>query len=275
MNFERLEQHHLYRDGLRLSYLDERGDGLPVVLQHGLCGSARQTAEAFPEAGDLRLLTLECRGHGGSDVGAPEGISIASFAEDLVDLIETEGLGPTVVGGISMGAAVALRVAVLRPDLVRALILARPAWVLDAAPPNMAPNGEVGRLIRELGPEEGREAFQRSSTAQRLAIEAPDNLTSLLSFFDREPRFITAQLLERISVDGPRVSAEQVRKIEVPTLVIGHELDSIHPLGHARALAALLPRAYLAEITPKSVNRQAYVAGMQSTLEQFLRRTSS
>lgn len=271
MNFERLVQRPLQRDGFALTAYDAvRGD-VPVVFQHGLCGSAQQTAEAFPEDADLRLLTLECRGHGSSDAGPAEALSIATFADDVIALIEREALAPVIVGGISMGSAIALRIAVRRPDLVRALILARPAWVTDAAPANMQPNAEVGALLARLAPEQARAQFEAGATARQLAAEAPDNLASLLGFFARAPQAVTAKLLQRISADGPGVSADEVRTITVPTLVIGHGADAIHPIDHARQLAALLPRAEFVEITPKSVSREAYVNDMHTAIRRFTR----
>ena len=66
MNFERLAQRPLQRDGIAAHRgTTPCGGDVPVVFQHGLCGSAQQTAEAFPDDSRiLRLLTLECRGHG-------------------------------------------------------------------------------------------------------------------------------------------------------------------------------------------------------------------
>jgi hypothetical protein len=45
----------------------------------------------------------------------------------------------------------ALRLAVVRPDLALALIPVRPARDVQAAPPNMEPNAEVGGLLTRLG----------------------------------------------------------------------------------------------------------------------------
>ena len=53
----------IVRDGVRLHVDDSGGDGMPVVLQHGLCGDAGQPAELFPKDAGLRRITLECRGH--------------------------------------------------------------------------------------------------------------------------------------------------------------------------------------------------------------------
>jgi pimeloyl-ACP methyl ester carboxylesterase len=271
MKFALLERLQLQRGTLQLTYYDAARGNVPVVLQHGLCGSAQQTAEAFPEDEGLRLLTLECRGHGSSPIGPAKDISIACFADDVIALIEAERLTPVILGGISMGAAIALRIAVRRPDLVRALILARPAWVTDAAPANMRPNIEVGELLAGASTSSARALFAQSATARRLAAEAPDNLTSLLGFFDRQPQDVTSTLLRRISADGPGVSADEVRAVAVPALVIGHGVDLIHPWSHAISLAAVLPLSRLVEITPKAVSRTAHVDDMHAAMAQFIR----
>jgi pimeloyl-ACP methyl ester carboxylesterase len=272
MKFDRLEQHQLSRASQQLTYYDSAGSGVPVVLQHGLCGSAQQTAEAFPDDDTLRLLTLECRGHGASPAGSVQDISIACFADDVIAMVDSLRLAPVILGGISMGAAIALRIAVRRPDLVRALILARPAWVTDAAPANMRPNAEVGELLSHATPERALEVFEQGSTARQLAVEGPDNLASLRGFFEREPQLVTAELLRRISADGPGVTADEVRALTVPALVIGHLRDAIHPIAHARSLAALLKRSEFVEITPKSISREAYLNDMHAAIASFIHR---
>ncbi|MEK8026951.1 alpha/beta fold hydrolase [Pseudaquabacterium rugosum] len=250
-----------------------RPDATPLLLQHGLCGSAQQTAEACPDDPALRLLTLECRGHGRSDAGPLDQLSIATFADDLIAWITALGLPPLVLGGISMGAAIACRVAVLRPELVRALVLVRPAWVAEAAPANMAPNAEVGALLAAHpgDPAAARAAFEAGDTARRLADEAPDNLASLRGFFDRAPLDVTAALLQRISADGPGVSEAQLRALDVPALVVGHGHDAIHPWAHAERLAGLLPQARLQAITPKALDKAAYVAELHAAISGFTR----
>lgn len=256
-------------DGLALA-VEDQGEGAPVLFQHGLCGDARQTADVFPHGTGFRLITLECRGHGGSEAGDPAGFGIARFADDVADLVEARRLGPLVVGGLSMGAAIALRLAVRRPDLVRALVLARPAWRTEAAPDNMRPNGLVGDLLARFPPAEARARFEASETARRLRAEAPDNLASLLGFFSREPVAVTAELLRRIAADGPGVTEREVALIAVPTLVIGHERDLIHPLAYAESLAALVPGARLVRVTPKAENRERHTAEVRAALQAFL-----
>ncbi len=242
-----------------------------MIFQHGLCGDAAQPADVFPRVGGWRCITLECRGHGGSEAGSPESFSIATFAADVASLIEARALAPVVIGGISMGAAIALRLAVLRPDLVGALVLARPAWIYEAAPPNIQPNAIVGELLRRFPPDEARARFEASDLARQLGVEAPDNLASLRGFFSRQPISITRELLCRISADGPGVSGNQVRSIAVPTLIIGHARDFVHPLSMAQALATLIPHANLVEIAAKADNLERYRDDFREALAAFLK----
>lgn len=257
----------LNRDGLRLTVHDAGGDGVPVIFQHGLCGDARQTSEAFPPDPRLRCITLDCRGHGTSDFDPQPGI--AKFAEDVAALAETLGR-PVAIGGISMGAAIALRLAVTRPDLVSRLFLIRPAWACDAAPPNMAPNGEVGLALVRLPVAEARAAFLATDTARQLAETSPDNLNSLLSFFDRKPVSRTAILLNTISRDGPGVTPADLQALTLPTLVAGCAEDAVHPLALSQTLAAMIPAASHITLPPKGRDKPAHIAALHRALTDFL-----
>lgn len=262
-------------DDVSLSYVDSDGDGPPIVFQHGLCGAAGQTTEAFPTETGLRFLTLECRGHGQSELGDPAAISLTTFAGDVVGLMAHLGLDKAVVGGISMGAAISLQLAVQRPELVRALILARPAWSCSKSPANMRPNLEVGKLLGEFPQAEARQRFLEGETATFLREKSRDNLASLIGFFDREPLEATSALLRRISEDGPEVSEADLARLQIPCLVIGHQEDVIHPLCLAKELAQLIPNAQFVEITPKTVSRTQYLQDMHLAIQNFLKGISN
>lgn len=268
-----LQTRAFQRDGLRLN-VAERGTGAPVIFQHGLLGGAAQTAEAFPEDPRFRLVTLECRGHGASEAGSENLFSIKRFAGDVAALIEHENWPPVVIGGISMGAAIALRLAVHRPQLVKALMLVRPAWCTALAPINMAPNGEVGRLLHSLPPAEARQAFLAGKAARRLAIEAPGNLASLTGFFERRPIVTTAALLQAIAADGPGITGAQVAVLSIPVLIVASEQDSIHPMAHAEALHRLMPHSRLVRITPKGQDKSSHFTELRRALLAFLEETA-
>jgi pimeloyl-ACP methyl ester carboxylesterase len=257
----------LIRDGAKLAVYGGGNSGPPLVFQHGLCGDAYQIGEVMQGLGNQQWRGLECRGHGASDMG---NVSIATFADDVAALIETMD-APVVVGGISMGAAIATRLAVTRPELVRALVLVRPAWVTSPAPQNMAPNAEVGALLAGQTAAEARAAFSASPTSRRLAKDAPDNFRSLMGFFDRVPQQATARLLSAISVDGPGITVADLMALRQPALVCGTLEDVIHPTARARALAALIPNARQVDLPSKSRDKASHLAALSVAMTQFLK----
>jgi pimeloyl-ACP methyl ester carboxylesterase len=257
-------------EGAMLNVADSGGAGLPFVFQHGLGGDAGQTAEVFPPGSGRRLITLECRGHGQSAPGAETAFSLAQFRDDLGSFIASTLPGPVDLGGISMGAAIALMLAVRKPQLVKSLVIARPAWLLGIAPANMQPNAAVGDLLGRHDPTTALDAFNRTATALDLERSSPDNLASLRGFFARSNPKVLGMLLSRIAADGPRLTAADLRRLTIPALVIGTDDDHVHPFAYAEALAAMLPRASLIKITSKSASRESYVREFRAALEGFL-----
>jgi pimeloyl-ACP methyl ester carboxylesterase len=259
----------LARPGGNVWGLDD-GIGRTVVFQHGLGGDEAQVTEVFPTDAPLRRLTLECRAHGRSDPFLNSPYSIEAFTDDVLAFADARGVERFVAGGISMGAAIALRLAVRASDRVSALVLARPAWLWGNAPSNMRPFGEAAALIA-AGAVPGRDQFGQSAIAAHLAKVAPDNLASMMKFFDRPSPEVTARLLASISADGPNVTREEMSRIDVPTLVIGHGRDYVHPLRYAQQLADCIPGARFVEITPKVTDLSRYITDFRAALGGFLR----
>jgi pimeloyl-ACP methyl ester carboxylesterase len=258
------------RGGVSFRYI-EAGTGPGVLFQHGLGGDASQIDEIYPTEPSTHRLTLECRAHGGSQSGPLASLSIATFTDDVAALAADRGVTKAVMGGISMGAAIALRMAVTRPDLVKALVLARPAWMFAPAPDNMAAFGLIAELLRNYALPIAREIFEQSDVAKRLARDAPSNLASLRSAFAGHDPKTRAALVGSIARDGPGVTESEARGIAVPTLVIGTTEDTIHPLGVAETLAGAIPGADFVRITSKSVDPAAHAAEFRAALAAFFR----
>lgn len=259
--------HFTTADGCRLAF-EVEGEGPPVLWQHGLGATAAQPAEVFPESGWQRL-TLVCRGHEGSDLGPPEALSIAQFAEDALALLDHLGVERAVLGGISLGAAIALRLAVTRPGRARALILGRPAWVDQPAPATLAAYLEVARHLARQGAV-GRALFQSGQVYRDLSLASPDNAASLVGFFARPLPQTTVALLSRIPLDGPGVSAAEIAALTLPTQVLVTGEDHVHPAAYGAQLAALIPGASLVHLPPKGRDKAAHVAGFRAAMAEFL-----
>jgi pimeloyl-ACP methyl ester carboxylesterase len=127
-------------NGVRLHYVSRCVPSQTVresiVFQHGIGGDVRQPGRfLIPERTGIRAEALnifhaDFRGHGQSELGPVDDLSIATLAGDLAAFLDHLGLQHAIVGGISLGAAVALRLAVEHPHRCRALIISRPAWTV-------------------------------------------------------------------------------------------------------------------------------------------------
>ncbi|MBB3609626.1 alpha/beta hydrolase [Rhizobium sp. BK602] len=246
------------------------GQGLPVVFQHGLGGDETQVAQTFPAGAGARRITVECRGHGASSLGSTRPFSLSMFAEDVLAAASERGFDRLIVGGISMGAALALHLAHHHAERVAGLILVRPAWSFAASPDNLEPIRTAAALIRSHPAPEAKERFIASETGRRIEANAPDNFASLLGYFDRPDAAAFASVLADIAADGPGVSRAAAAALAIPTLVIGNEQDAIHPLACAHMLAGTIPGASFVEVTPKAADKQRHFAEVQDAVTRFL-----
>lgn len=109
-------------NGIELSY-EVTGDGPPVLL---ICGTG-QAAAMWPMTGVFdalaghTVIAFDNRGIAPSSV-PPGPYTVEQLADDAIGLLEHLDVGPVVVQGASLGGTIAQRVALQRPDLVRAAI---------------------------------------------------------------------------------------------------------------------------------------------------------
>jgi pimeloyl-ACP methyl ester carboxylesterase len=114
-------------------------EGPPLVLLHGLTDSGacwnRVAAHLTPE---YEIVALDLRAHGLSDAPA-NGYAAGDHARDVIGIIEILGFESVTLIGHSLGADTAAQVALLRPELVRRLVLEDPPWNNDwlAADPKL------------------------------------------------------------------------------------------------------------------------------------------
>jgi pimeloyl-ACP methyl ester carboxylesterase len=218
-----------------------------VVLTHGLLMDSRLYTKLAPtvvRAGH-RVITVDMLGHGASD--QPHDMtaySMPQFGRDVIALLDHLQVAQAVVGGASLGANVALEVAVAAPERVRALVLEMP--VLENALPAVA--GAFVPLALAL------RTSQRLMTAVAgLARRIPRShflIDVMIDFLRRDPAASLA-VLDGLIFDRIAPPIEQRRALHHPTLVVGHPSDPIHPFSDADRIARELPNVRL--VTASSI----------------------
>jgi pimeloyl-ACP methyl ester carboxylesterase len=229
--------------GYRVGF-DEYGEGeRPIVLVHGLLMNRRmfeRLGPALARRGN-RVICVDLLGHGRSD--QPDDLRLYSmplFAAQIVALLDHLGLERAVVGGTSLGANVALELAVRHPDRVEGLFIEMP--VLDNA---LAAVAAIFAPVL-LGLRVASPAIELSSRIASLIPRTNFLLDIGLDWARRRPG-PTVAVLEGLLLGETAPGREQRRLIDRPALVVGHPRDPLHPFSDSGMLIEELPRARLLE----------------------------
>ena len=204
-------------DGLKLAYyIDDFSDPwrkAPVVLMlHSAMGSARRFFSIVPPlARDCRVVRLDLRGHGASEV-PPENSPLdrERLGRDVLELLDALELDAAHVLGNSAGGFIAQHLAIHHPQRVKSL-------VLYGATPGF--KGEQGkRWLREAAERGFRTAFGES-IAERFPVERVD--PGLIDWFmDEISKNDVAYIGRFVGYWSDTDFTEEVHRIACPTLIV-------------------------------------------------------
>jgi len=215
-----------------------------VVYLHGILLDSfvhHRLAIDLADAG-YRVILLDLPGHGRSD--KPHSIALHrmdSYARRVVRLLDELDIERAAVGGISLGADVALQMALFAPERLTGMLLempvleqAVPAALVIFAPLLFAASyaAPVLRLLLRL--------------ARRLPRDRMGVLGSALGTLELDPDDVAA-VLKGVVVGPVAPTVSERVSITTPALIIGHRSDRLHPLGDAARLASQLPNARFVE----------------------------
>ncbi len=257
-------------DGIRIHF-ETLGEGPPIVVCHGLTGNRNQGKELLGELPGYHLVFADARAHGDTEPLGPESkICFKQFAADLHALLAHLKIDRAVVGGISMGAAIAARFAIDFPSHVRALVLIRPAWIDASWPENLQLCPLIVQLFEQHGPEGWQNAYDQHPMVQELKEKDSLSVDSMRSQFDLPQDIDRRARLVRVPGDCPIRNWQEVESLDTPALVIGNDRDLAHPLEMAREWAARLPNARFEQIPSKSESLEQHTQAVRRHLAAFL-----
>jgi pimeloyl-ACP methyl ester carboxylesterase len=221
-------------------HVEAAGEGPGVVLAHGFGGSARNWR---PQVRALRphhrVVTYDARGHARSE--APVEAAAYRARELIGDMgraAAASGDALPVVGGLSMGAAVALRYALAHPERVRGLVLASPPGRggIASRAPDFADAIERDGLEAAgarfvWGPESGLDPAGAALVRQ--------------GFLEHPPHALAHTLRELLAkLEPPEALADPLARLSLPVLLVAGERDA-GSRASVEALASALPKSEL------------------------------
>lgn len=184
-----------------------------------------------------RCIRFDKRGHGLSGIAG--GDRLDDHAEDAIALIEAFGRGPVVFVGLSIGGLIAQRVAELRPDLVRALVLSNTAARLGSAESWQARIA----AIRAGGLAAIADMVMERWFAPAYRATAELDLWRAMLLRTPEAGYVAAC---HALANGDQTAA--TGRLRLPALVIAGSEDGATPVDLVKATADLIPSARFAMI---------------------------
>jgi pimeloyl-ACP methyl ester carboxylesterase len=217
----------------------------PVILLHGLLLSQemhRRLAEDLAAHGN-RAITIDLLGHGASD--RPRDMwrySMAFYGEQVVALMDHLEIEQAVVMGTSLGANAALEVAAMSPERLRGMVIEMP--VLDNGLLSSALTFTPLLVALTFGEPAMKLLARAARAVPRRLLPHYGNVALDLVRQDPGPG---GALLQGLFFGRIAPHRNERRTFEVPTLVLGHRRDPVHPFSDAGMLAEEMSNARLLE----------------------------
>jgi pimeloyl-ACP methyl ester carboxylesterase len=237
-------------DGPNALYVEALGSGIELILGHGFGGSARNFRPQVRALADLcRVVTFDARGHARS----PKPLAASAygpdcFVRDLQSLIEPAQVEDAladdsrpIIGGLSMGAGIALRYAIGHSGRISALLLASfPRASIDAGHREWALG--FADAIEHSGLEAAGEHFV---WGERSRFDPRGAALIRQGFLEHSPVALAHTLRQVIATQqSPEAMRAELAGLGVPVLLIAGERDTVSRRS-SEELVRYLPQAEL------------------------------
>ena len=237
------------RDGVELAG-EEAGEGIPVVLLHGLTATRRYVVMGSRslERSGHRVIAYDARGHGRSaPAPSPSEYTYGDLGEDLLAVLDDRGIERAMLAGASMGAHTLLWVALRAPERVAGLVVITPAYDpatqddearlerWDALADGLERDGIEGFIAAQGRPDVPEDWQETVLKVTRQRLSQHEDLKAL------------ADALRAVPRSRPFAAVDDLAAISVPVAVVASsdEPDPGHPQAVGEAYAAAIPGARL------------------------------
>jgi pimeloyl-ACP methyl ester carboxylesterase len=214
----------VHANGLDVGY-EVHGAGPPLVILHGATSSGREdfAAQIPLLARGFLVHVPDARGHAATRWDARDGFRHDWLVDDLAAFADALGLATFHLVGFSMGAMTALQFASRAPERLRTLVIV-------GITTQREPRASVARRLMDPG---------------RVDREDPDWAAELARRHDPvQGEGAWRHLLPAIAADvaaQPLLAPRDLRRIELPALVVAGDRDPFVPVDHAWGISRLLP----------------------------------
>lgn len=212
-----------------------RGSGDPVLIVPGLLGSAFGFRHVIPElvADSLQSITIDPLGTGGSSRPRDADYSLESQASRVAAAADSLGLRGAFILTHSVGASIAYRLAIQRPDLVAGIVSINGGPAERAGTPGLRLALRFAPLARLFG---GRDMLRGKVKSGLRDSSADDSwvteevVDQYAAPYQEDPGDALRTMREIASAEEPEALEPRLERITVPVLLLvgdGTETDVV------------------------------------------------
>jgi len=232
---------------------EEAGEGIPVVLLHGLTANRRYVVMGSRslERSGHRVVAYDARGHGhSSPAPEPAAYTYPDLAADLLAVLDDRGIERAVLAGASMGAHTIVRLALDHGDRAAALVLATPAFTPEGEHSDLERWDALSDGLRSGGVDGFVAAYGDPGVPERWKATVDRVLHQRLAAHDHPDA--VADALHVTPRSKPFEAWEELHELDLPTVVVASrdEADPGHPYSVGDRYAAEIPGATLVSEEP-------------------------
>jgi len=190
-----------------------------------------------------RLITPDLRGFGGStELDSLSALSMADYADDIVDLLDQLGVKRAVIGGCSMGGYAALALFQSRPELFEGLVLANTRAGADS-PEARANRRNMLAVVDREGPSGVAREMMPKLIGARTRDTNPSIEANVRRLIKQQSAVAVRSAIHRMMHRTD--SAPLLAQVSLPSLVITGAEDEMIPVDESRRMAAAITGATL------------------------------
>ena len=233
---------YLSTNGTRLYYVDVgQPSGPPIVLIHGFPLSHEMWANQIEILKSVyRVVACDLRGQGRSEVGDGQ-FTLEFLVDDLIALLDHLKIKQAVLCGLSMGGYVSLRTVERNTQRVSGLVLCDTKSEADPNEARLARGASV-RAIKRNGVEAYAETFLKGALSPTSLKDGHVVETAAKIIRQNQALGLCGTLL---ALAGRTDTTSFLPKIEVPTLILVGEQDTVTPPEHSRRMQSLIRNSEL------------------------------
>ncbi len=217
------------------------GDGPPVLLLHGTApGTTAQAnfSQLIPALQDYRVLAPDLLGFGNSPLSPTLEYGPGLWARQAWQLLDERDISQVVLVGNSMGARIALTMAVSRSERIRGLVLFSTRMTQTTTP--------AQALLRNYTPSlAGMEHLLRECFVTDQALVTPEVVRERFLASARPGAHEAMQRVFKGLAGAPGPATHDIARLRIPSLLMHGREDRIVPFTDGAKLADLMPHADL------------------------------